>query len=251
MDELLKIYDRDVRANPIYPDIIPVVRNKHTVKLEGPLTFISYWDIPEDRMSQIVHEEVNDYKKNNTHLMWRVFEHDTPPNLESALEYEGLKKFDSVTLMTLAIDDSKFEKTDLDIRELKESSELHDFLAVVETAFGEPDPFGFEYHDKLLAVPNFKYYVGYSDNTPVAAARFEIPIKSRFGLLFGGCVIPSYRGKGFYKALISARYTDAKKMGLKYISTEARETSRPILEKLGFRPLAKGRTWELTSNTSI
>jgi GNAT superfamily N-acetyltransferase len=177
--------------------------------------------------------------------MWRVFDHDTPSNLENILEDEGFEKIDSVTLVVLTIDDYEPEKTELDVRELSEASQLQDFISVTESAFAEPSKVDIEHHARLLAYPNFKYYVAYSDNRPVASARFEIPDQSRFGLFFGGCVVPEYRGKGFYKALVNARFTEAKKMGLKYISTEARVSSRPILEKLGFKALAYGRTWEL------
>jgi len=191
MEDLLKIYDREVRANPVYPDIVQVIRTRHIVKLEGPFDFICYWDIPKGKASQIVHEEVAYYKNNKKQLMWRFFDHDKPSNLEKTLKDEGLKIVDSVTLMVLAVDDSKYEVCEHDIREIKEYSELYDFLSVTEAAFGEPSPNDFEHLSSLLSVSNFKYYVGYSNNVPVAAARFEIPIKSRFGLLFGGCVVPS------------------------------------------------------------
>jgi hypothetical protein len=39
----------------------------------------------------------------------------------------------------------------------------------------------------------------------------------------------------------------ARQRGLKYLSTEAQETSRPILEKLGFIPLVQETTWILPS----
>lgn len=249
MEDLLKIYDAEVRANPVYPDVIPIIHNKHFVKLEGPLDFISYWDIPEKNATQIVHKEIAYYKQHNKRLMWRVFDHDLPVNLENLLQDAGLKIAEIVTLMALAIDENEPEETDLDIRELTEATQLHDFLTVTEAAFGEPSPVDFTHHAKLLTYPNFKYYVAYDDDIPVATARFEIADNSRFGLFFGGCVIPEYRGKDFYKALVSSRYTEAKRLGLKYLTTEARESSRPILEKLGFKPLAKGRTWELISNT--
>ncbi len=111
MEDLLKIYDREVRANPIYPDIIQVIRDRHIVKIEADNGFIAYWDIPKDKAFQIVHDEVEYYKNNNKQLMWRVFDHDGPSNLENCLRNEGLKIIDSVTLMALLIKGSPISRS--------------------------------------------------------------------------------------------------------------------------------------------
>jgi hypothetical protein len=58
MDELLKIYDLEVRANPAYPDIVPVRRSQHFVSLEGPLNFMSYWNIPEENSADIIQKKL-------------------------------------------------------------------------------------------------------------------------------------------------------------------------------------------------
>jgi hypothetical protein len=45
--------------------------------------------------------------------------------------------------------------------------------------------------------------------------------------------------------LVHARAEEAGRQGLRYLSTEARETSRPILERLGFTAAAREVTWVL------
>ena len=252
MDDLLKSYDREIRINLKYPDIIKVSHSRNFIKIEGPFDFISYWNIPEESASQLVREQVGYYRKNKA-VIWRVFDHDKPANLETVLKAEGFEYADSVTLVALPLAETdtqaRFESDKHDVRELAKPAELHDFLAVTETAFGEPSPNDYAYLYSLLPVPNFKFYVAYQDNKPVAAARFIIPDETRFGLLFGGCVIPACRGKGIYKALVNSRARLAKQMGLEYLVTEARESSRPILESMGFKPLVKGRTWNLYPTT--
>jgi hypothetical protein len=42
----------------------------------------------------------------------------------------------------------------------------------------------------------------------------------------------------------------ARDRGLKYLSTEARETSRPILQRLGFIPAVRETTWVLSPHAA-
>jgi GNAT superfamily N-acetyltransferase len=52
--------------------------------------------------------------------------------------------------------------------------------------------------------------------------------------LFGGATLPSARGRGAYRALISARWEEARERELPALLTQAGAMSRPILERLGF-----------------
>tara|TARA_R110000824_G_scaffold336_8_gene2168 strand:+ start:8570 stop:9325 length:756 start_codon:yes stop_codon:yes gene_type:complete len=250
MDNLLETYDKEVRAKPIYPEILKVVKENNLVKLVGPgsFNFISYWNIPDDYSLEQFHHQIEVLKSDGGQIMWRVFDHDKPENLEINLEREGFKYIDSLTLMVLQVQGYTIAGVEEDIREISDKNGLQDFLAVSKKSFGHANPLDLESHLKLIQYPNFKYYVGYSRNSPVAAARLEVPVNSQFGLLFGGCVIPEYREKGYYKALLNARLKAAKSIGLKYITTEARKTSRPILEHVGFTPLVKGKTWHYVAN---
>lgn len=50
---------------------------------------------------------------------------------------------------------------------------------------------------------------------------------------------------GIYRALVAERAREARRRGLQHLSTEARETSKPILRNLGFVSAAKEVTWVL------
>lgn len=58
-------------------------------------------------------------------------------------------------------------------------------------------------------------------------------------LLFGGATLASARGRGAYRALVAARANDAAKRGTPVLVTHAGKMSRPILERLGFTPVAR------------
>jgi GNAT superfamily N-acetyltransferase len=53
-------------------------------------------------------------------------------------------------------------------------------------------------------------------------------------LLDGGATRPEARGRGVYRALVRARWDAAVERGTPALVVQAQETSRPILERLGF-----------------
>ena len=61
--------------------------------------------------------------------------------------------------------------------------------------------------------------------------------------LNGGATAPDARGRGAYRALVSARWDDAVERGIPVLVTQAGAMSRPILERVGFVEVA--RIWIL------
>jgi GNAT superfamily N-acetyltransferase len=57
--------------------------------------------------------------------------------------------------------------------------------------------------------------------------------------LGGGNVLPAYRGRGVYRALVRARWDAAVARGTPALVTQAGQMSRPILERLGFRTVCQ------------
>lgn len=79
-------------------------------------------------------------------------------------------------------------------------------------------------------------YVAFAGDAPVAAAACMFLGRSAF--LQGAVVLPPYRGRGLYRALVRTRLDHAHARGLPLASTHARvETSAPIMERLGFEVL--------------
>lgn len=75
-------------------------------------------------------------------------------------------------------------------------------------------------------------WLAYIDGRPVATAG---AINSPCGLyLSGAATHPDARGHGCYRALIRARWDEAVRLGTPALVVHAQETSRPILESVGF-----------------
>ncbi|MGV9672916.1 MULTISPECIES: GNAT family N-acetyltransferase [unclassified Gordonia (in: high G+C Gram-positive bacteria)] len=61
---------------------------------------------------------------------------------------------------------------------------------------------------------------------------------------WGAAILPEHRGRGAYRALISARLRDALDLGARLALVHAEQTSSPILQSLGFVKYGERRlTW--------
>ena len=55
--------------------------------------------------------------------------------------------------------------------------------------------------------------------------------------LLNACVLPQYRGRGIYRALLRTRWDEAVRRGSPVLVTQAGALSRPILERSGFKTI--------------
>jgi GNAT superfamily N-acetyltransferase len=249
-DKILALYDSEVRENPVDTPGLNVVSDAYVTRLEGAFNFICCWKISADSAQQVVSEQATHFRQIDEELIWRVHGHDKPSNIEACLKEEGFIANPSGTLMALPLQRKSSLEPVHDIRRVVSVDALKDYMSVAEAAFGSVDANQFDYYSEILSEPNFALFCGYANNEPVASGRLEMLWSTSFGLMFGGGVSPSHRGNGYYRALVKARELIARQRGLKYLSTEAQETSRPILEKLGFIPLVQETTWILPSTRS-
>jgi GNAT superfamily N-acetyltransferase len=87
-----------------------------------------------------------------------------------------------------------------------------------------------------------RFYVAWCDGVAVGTGGFVVQEGLDAIYLTGGVVLPAYRGRGIYRALIAARVADAG--GARFVVTHARShTSAPILERMGFRTAATYRVF--------
>lgn len=75
-------------------------------------------------------------------------------------------------------------------------------------------------------------YVAYIDGQPVAAS--SAMLFNRTVVLNGAATREAYRGRGAFRALVSARIADAWAQGIEAAVVQAGAMSRPILDRVGF-----------------
>lgn len=77
-----------------------------------------------------------------------------------------------------------------------------------------------------------------ADGQPASAAWVYFPKNSQFASLWGGSTLNDFRNRGLYTALLAVRAQEARTRQVRYLTVDASEMSRPILEKFGFTMMA-------------
>jgi GNAT superfamily N-acetyltransferase len=246
---VLALYDARMRADP--PEEIglasqwagPVLRRLGSVR-----AFIEYWTFDVAGAEAAATAEAAHFRASGQAVEWRVFSHDAPRNLEAALAAAGFVPEPAETFMVFDLADSPDFgplPAGVTVRRVGDDAGLDDVLAVRAAAFGDVHAALRQELTPRLADPALALYVAYVDGWPVASARLEAPLSRPFAGLYGGGVRPERRGLGLYRALVAARAEEAARRGVHYLTVDAAETSRPILERIGFHALATVRGWEL------
>ena len=246
---LLSLYDANVRANPAPRPGRTVVREDNVLRLADAFNFVTWWDFPASAAEAVVARYATSFHSKGETLIWRVHDHDQPSVLPDLLAAAGFRANPPGTLMFLDLERQLPPSTSpgAEVRRVADLAGLDDFVAAADKAFGDTqasdrrDAYAahLDCHDVAL-------FVAYVAGEPVASARLETAPGQAFGQLYGGGVAPSHRGVGAYRALVAARVSAARAQGLSFLSTEARETSRPILQHLGFIPAVGETTWVLS-----
>jgi GNAT superfamily N-acetyltransferase len=98
------------------------------------------------------------------------------------------------------------------------------FVALAEQMFGT----------RRELEQNARAVVAFVDGQPVSGGRVDLDPGLDFAGLFGGATLPEFRGRGLYRATVARRAEIARERGYRWLYVDAAETSRPILERLGF-----------------
>lgn len=247
---LLALYDAEVRAKPAAVGVT-VERVGRVVRLTGGFNFISAWTLTRETVVEEVAAQAAEFRRRGEALIWRVYSHDGPAELPAALAANGFEAEAPGTLMFFDLTHTQ-DAADAPgvevLRRVRNLAALDDFAWASDTAF-EDDEASRRKGDyaERLGDPELALFVAYVDGAVAASARVETQPGRPFALMFGGGVAPAHRGRGAYRALVAARATEARRRGAAYLSTEAQETSRPILQKLGFIPVVSETTWVLSA----
>lgn len=233
-----------VRRQPAAGPGLSVMRDGGLVRIAGPYNFISAWDPDPNVTRPAVADLAKLFKASGERLIWRVYGHDEPSQIGEWLAAHGFRPSQSGTLMVFDLAQTLARPGAVEVRRVHDLHGLDDYAAAADRAFGDAQASASrEAYAQRLNDPGFGLFVAYVEGIAAASARLEL--SGPFGQLFGGGVAPGHRGKGLYRALVAARAETARQAGLDCLITDARETSRPILERLGFTAAGREITWVL------
>jgi hypothetical protein len=204
--------------------------------------FISYSRLAEHDVAPAIDQQVRFFDSLGLAFEWKVYEHDTPPDLRQRLAAYGFEVEEGEAIMALELDEAPpplLAPVTHDVRRLDDPDQLDDVMAV-QRAVWQRDLAGQagDLRDTMIMRPDLiSVYAAYDQGQPVASARLYYDGRSPFASLWGGSTVASHRKRGFYTALLAVRVQDAIRRGARYLTIDASAMSRPIVARFGFTHL--------------
>jgi GNAT superfamily N-acetyltransferase len=245
---VLALFDARMRADPPPKPGLERAWHDGVLRTTGTYDFIDWWDFPAERAEAIVAREAAFFGPRPAELEWKLYSHDRPPGLEAALAAAGFEPQEPETLLVFDLADTAIDApaaNGAEVRHVRDAQGVADYAIASGRAFGRDETERAQRFLARLGDEEQCLYVAYDNGEPIAAGHLEFNGDRPFAGLWGGGTVPERRGRGAYRALVAARAAEAHRRGVRYLTVDARETSRPILERLGFQPLATVRGWTL------
>ena len=249
---MLATFDWEMRQNPPQVEGYRIENIGSMVRLIGPIDRTVLYSRPDPSdLLRVVSTEVAEMTDGGPTLEWKIYSHDGLEQLSRVLAASGFRPSPHETLLVFDLNGNLSpgpSVAGLEIRQIRDDAGLDDLEAVDRAAFGDDHPAAYasvrsRIHDRQLGV-----FVAYVDGSPASGGRVECATGRSFAGLFGGGTDPKFQRRGIYHELLRVRAEFAREAGARYLMVEAIDTtSRPILEKLGFVPLAGVEGWVLDS----
>jgi GNAT superfamily N-acetyltransferase len=248
LSELHALYDRDERFLASSPGVrreeLPhLVR---CVDLIGSSSAVIYSRLTAETADATIEAQTAYFQSLGHEFEWKAYAHDQPPDLVQRLAARGFTIDETEAIVVLDVQDAPPEllAPTPAVKRLEHVDELCD-VSAVKRQLGDDRGFERLSHEMTHLPEYLSVYVAYADGAPAACGWIRFPKTSAFASMWGGSTVPDLRNKGLYTALVGARVHEARRRGWRYVTVDARHTSRPILEKRGFRLLtyATACTW--------
>jgi len=211
--------------------------------LLGPVpssTQVSRLRLDPDEVAEAIHEVRAEIAAvGHTDANWHVGTSATPSDLVDRLVAHGLRPEDHLTALVLTAEPPPVDG--IEARRIDDLDEFRVAAAMTDDVFETPPERRAEWESILTerydaerrgAGP--RLYIAFSNGIAVGAAASVVEQGLPAAIMVGGAVVPEARGRGAYRALVRARWDDAVNAGMPALTVQARVTSRPILESVGF-----------------
>ena len=208
---------------------------------DGTHHMVESFDLTSDNAEAVIESQVMYYRNLGASFEWKTYSHDTPADLVARLERFGAEVQDTEALVAIDAAAPGAIQSKVDIRQVSDETTLSDFKSVAESVFGKDYSLTTNALRSHIAANSALHtaYIAYVDGNPASIGRLYLDPQSKFAGLYGGGTLEQFRGHGFYRAVVLHRTSIAAEYGAQYATVDALPTSRPILEKLGFRVLTE------------
>jgi hypothetical protein len=251
--DLLTLFDRQLRRDAVPEDAEGrIARDASITRAYGPGpgpedNCILWFHGASAAPDRLITRERARAQAEGRALEWKVYGHDRPQDMAARLEAHGFTPDEPETLVAFDLENAIPHVGGIAVRSIG-PVELPLAEEVISAVRGADAPGQVEALGRTLEqMPErLSIHVALDERgRPASVGWMRKPMGAAFATLWGGATVPQLRGRGFYRALVAARLAEAKAAGYCYALVEARETSRPILERMGFERLTTvcGYVW--------
>ena len=225
-------------------EVLPTVTRLRPA--DGAYHCVVYSALSPDSADAAIAEQVLHYRGLGAAFEWKVYSHDQPPDLLDRLLRQGFVVGPREAVLVFDLNDAPpwmHERPACDVVRVERREQVAEFRRAAEEIFGKDYGLTSGQLERAIDAGSTQHlaYIAMVDGGAASIGRLYTHPDSAFGGLYGGGTRAAYRGRGLYRALVAERARDALQMGAHYLVVDALPTSRPILERLGFVPLAD--TW--------
>ena len=207
---------------------------------QGGLNSVDLAQLEPDAADAVIDATIAEYDALGLRFRWNVGPDSRPADLGERLRARGLVG-ERTLVMVAARDAVRLRPTPDVAIEAVDGDRVDCFAGVMGAGWGmDPEPLA-DYQRTLLSVPagrDHHAFIARIAGEPVGAANYVVFERSAY--LMGAVVLPAWRHRGAYLALVAARLEHAATRGVRLVTIQARaSTSAPIAARLGFSVVAE------------
>lgn len=246
-NEILALYEHDERQQLAIPGMRrerdrSFVRLVMEVEEEGK-SFVSYSALNEENVDAEIARQVDYFGELKRSFEWTVYDYDRPHDLGARLAARGFDGEETSSLMVLELDQASpllLAPPTAVVLKLDDPAQLESVRRLLAAVWDNEFTWFIPRMERFMATEgSMSIFLATVDGEPASTAWIFFPEGSRFAGLYGGSTLEKYRGRGLYTALVAARAQEAVRRGYQFLLIDAGDMSRPIVEKQGFRLLAR------------
>lgn len=243
---MITLYTQDQRKNVEYPasrrEITPTVI-RHVDLSDNGEGMVIYSQLDEGNADLVIREQINYFEGLRQSFEWKWYDYDQPPDLKERLASHGFEVEEAEAIMVLDLEYAPrvlWQPVQRHVERITDPEKLVEIQSIQQQVW-EEDMSWLEGYlgDSLRQIPEqLSIYVAYVDGQPASAAWTYFPKHSLFASLWGGSTVRQFRKQGLYTALLAVRAQEARTRQVRFLTVDASDMSRPILEKFGFQLIA-------------
>jgi GNAT superfamily N-acetyltransferase len=200
----------------------------------GGMNEVSLSVLEDGEADSIIDATVAQYRGLGISFRWSVAPGSAPSDLGERLARRGLARTAGMCMASLTRDPPQVSHGSIRVEEVS-PARVDEFTALAADAWQVDREPLLRLNRAVVEHPEHgqRLYLATFDGQPVATAA--IALFERSAYLMSGVVLPEFRRRGVYRALVAARMRAARERGIGLVTCHAREqTSAPLLARMGF-----------------